>query len=137
MKTTVLALLLAATAFAQSGWRSPRDVLVTRPDEQEAAIKHLKLPADCIVLIVSLDCSDCVKPMEQLRGVKAAVIIIRARATSVEEWRKKRPTLARVITIDSEEKDEDLFGLGVFGIPTVLKIEGGRIVGAAERLPKS
>ncbi len=135
MKTIIFLALLSTTVLAQSQWQPPRSMLVSRPDEQRAAAKHLKLPANGIILLATLDCSDCKRPLEALRGNKSATILIRARPASVERWKQMKPTAARIITINTDEEDADWFGLGVFGLPLILHMENGNITGVSDHVP--
>ncbi len=146
MKIIILVALLSTTAFAQ--WQEPHKMLTTSPEpgdppavrermlrKQQAAQKFFKLPAQGRVLLATLDCSDCVRPLEQLRADKSAVIIIRASSVHVEAWKRKRPTVARVVTVESDEAEKNWFALGVFSVPVILRIERGVIVGVSSTVP--
>lgn len=136
MRIIILLALFTTSAAAQQ-WQPPRSLLVSRPERQVAAAKRLHLPANCLILLATLDCSDCKRPLEALRGNKSAVILIRSRPANVEQWKKRKPTAARVIAIDGEADDENWFGLGAFAMPTVIKWENGRAVGVSEHAPEN
>lgn len=127
----VSALILcgASPARAQSGgWRDPESILLSDPKARAKAISQLKLgPGIWLVAAVTMTpASDSARTVEAIRDDPRAVIIVEAPRDVVMKWRARRGIRARTLSVAPALSGD----LGIFYLPTVIRIENGRITGA-------
>ena len=127
-----VALLCFTHAHAQNAWQDPDSVLLSDAKAREHAVSELKLPpGEWLLAVVTItpDNDDSDHVVESLRGNPRAVILVAAPKDVVTRWKASRKFRARILSAAPEWRRE----LGIFYLPTIIRVEDGRVTGARRK----
>jgi hypothetical protein len=125
-----LLLLSLSMEAAQDGWRPPSEMLYTAAEKHTSVLRPLGLTRGSFTLVfVRPGCGECEREMARIQDSPRTIIFVDGPAVWVKKFNLRR---ARVV----ESTDAQRSQMGILMLPTIVRVEDGRVTGVRSTAPR-
>lgn len=131
--SSYLLVALASVASAQdAGWQPPEKMLLSRPEKRARAVRGLGLSeGEWTLALMSVRCGECDAAARKLGKRARTVFVVDAPPAVAQAWATRLGITARMVS-----GTEELWAqLGGFYLPTIARVQNGRITGVRRDAP--